>query len=82
MTTQQAKALGTTVAKTSSGVRVKFGQTNGRPCLHLLYDRQSHTIYSEAEWEDHPENRVNKPRRPRATFDPAIRAAVANKEAK
>lgn len=81
-----ARKLATRVAKESDDVRVKFGETNGKVCLHLIVvggRRYSNTIFTEAEWSDHPENKYNRPRRREVSeqVDEAIISAVANKEA-
>jgi hypothetical protein len=89
---KEARKLATQIVKQSVNTRVKFGTTNGRLCLHLATDHRkedrgfggtrSTTIYSEAEWEEHPENVYNKPR---AVEDELIISgvaeAIANKEA-
>lgn len=60
MTEKEARALATRIAKSSTGVRVKFGRTNGEHVLHLLIDRQSETIASAVEWDEHPANLANR----------------------
>lgn len=55
-----ARALATKIVKESSGV-VKFGETNGKICLHVRFipslgerSAASITIYSLSEWDDVP----------------------------
>ncbi len=62
---KSARALATTVAKQSNGVSVKIGETNGKPVLHLVNKNvapkiASRNVTSEAEWDAHPWNRINK----------------------
>lgn len=85
-----ARALATTVAKTSDGISVKLGRTNGKPVLHLIQrqaddrDAKSWTIASEAEWAAHPAHKENQPRKQRSVSNEdeiAISEAIANKEA-
>lgn len=75
LTEIDARKLATRVAKESDGI-VRFGKTNGEVCLHIRCDRQSETIYSEPQWEDHRWNRSNRPRKRQATAE--IMEAVAN----
>lgn len=88
MTEKEARELATQVAKQSHGVRVKFGCTNGRRCLHLIVNHPdqglaySETIYEPWEWADHEENLTERPkRRERRDEDMDIQSAVRNKEA-
>lgn len=56
---REARHLGRQVVKDSKDVRVKFGMTNGRRCLHIrstTEPRESRTIYSSAGWDEHPAN--------------------------
>jgi len=83
MNTQDARKLSTRVAKESSNVVVRFGRTNGRDCLHLRQmgkELASETIYSEEEWNLHPWNFANRPKKKKQVY-PDILNAVANKEA-
>lgn len=85
MSPAEIKKLATRIAKESNNVVMKFGKTNGRPCLHLNHtapkdkSRSSFTIYSSDEWHIHPWNNANRPKT--KAIDPDIAAAVANKEA-
>lgn len=87
MTQKEARELATRVAKESHGVRVKFGRTNGRECLHLIVNHPdqgfsySETIYESWEWEEHEENYAARPKRREQREDQAVKEAVANKEA-
>lgn len=47
------------IVKQSRGVSVRFGCTNGRPCLHLKSRGESETIYSTSEWAAHRWNTAN-----------------------
>jgi hypothetical protein len=78
LTVDDARKLGTRVAKESEGI-VRFGITNGRHCLHIRCEGQSNTIYTAAEWDAHRFNRLNRKREKRADRD--VLDAVANKEA-
>lgn len=86
MNTLEARKLATRIAKESSGVIVKFGRTNGRHCLHLCQSGKdakyimSETIYSVEEWNLHPWNFANRPKK-KIQIDPDILNGVANKEA-
>lgn len=64
LTTETARKLATTVAKESTGVSVKIGETNGLPVLHLIHRdlRTSVNITSEADWAEHPWNKYNRPK--------------------
>lgn len=66
MDTQESRKLATRVAKESSSVVIKFGRTKGKNCLHLrlLGDTpDSQTIYSVEEWNLHPWNFANRPKK-------------------
>lgn len=91
--TDAQRKLATRVAKESNKVTVRFGHTNGRPCLHLrLHENKdpstsAETIYSVQEWNLHPWNNANKPRKKRDGGDIAaedqdidVLDAVANRE--
>lgn len=58
LSTKEARALATMVAKTSNGVSVKFGCTNGKNVLHLNGPRRSFTISEEWEWAEHDWNKL------------------------
>jgi hypothetical protein len=87
-----ARALATRVAKESSNVTVRFGETNGRICLHLRLRKSkdpstaSETIYSVEEWNLHPWNNANRPRKTNnekvdeAADHHDLLEAIANKE--
>ena len=60
-----AKKLGTQIVKDANGARVKFGKTNGKPCLHIMFDRKASTIYDASEWERHPFNNVGRKKQKR-----------------
>lgn len=54
-----ARKFGKKIVKDASNVRVKFGKTNGRICLHVFvpgHDTSGRTIYTPGEWENHPAN--------------------------
>lgn len=54
-----ARKFGKKIVKDASDVRVKFGKTNGRICLHVFvpgHDTSGRTIYTPGEWENHPAN--------------------------
>lgn len=94
LTTDAQRKLATRVAKESDKVTVRFGHTNGRPCLHLSLhgskdpSTSAETIYSVQEWNLHPWNNANKPRKKKVSGDTAadqqdldVLDAVANREA-
>lgn len=59
----EGRKLARRIVKEAPGVRVKFGNTNGRECLHVYIPGATlgRTIYSAGEWENHPANpRVSK----------------------
>jgi hypothetical protein len=68
MTIKESRNLATSIARTSDGVVVKLGVTNGRNCLHLVVSRNdgagrradSVTIYSPIDWQFSKYN--NRPR--------------------
>ena len=74
LTDKSARELARRVAEQSSGVKVKFGRTNGQPVLHLVRSvndareiaegtaRASETIASAVEWHQHRWNRYNQPK--------------------
>ncbi len=68
------------------GVRVIYGRTNGRDCLHLVKNermdkpvRLSFTIYSQAEWDHHPWNSAARKKDKQENTE--VLAAVANRGA-
>lgn len=75
LTEKTATELATRVAKQSSGVKVKFGRTNGQAVLHLVRKhpevgddgsiRGSETIKSVSDWDQHRWNRYNQPKQPK-----------------
>lgn len=60
MNSVEARKLATVVAKQSSGVSVKIGQTNGVAVLHLIKKTgTSETIFHAWQWAEHPWNSQN-----------------------
>lgn len=88
LTAESARKLATRVAKESSGVSVKIGETNGMPVLHLVSRNlpskfAARNVESEADWDEHPWNRYNsqpRPQKERRAIE-GVAEAVANKEA-
>lgn len=72
-------SLAETVRK-EHGVRIKFGRTNSRDCLHLTHSEQtgSWTIYEGWEWDAHPWNSYSRKEK-RANRE--VQEAVANVDA-
>jgi len=75
---QIAQRLAETV-KQEQDVSVQLGKTNGRPCLHIMKDRQSYTIYEEHEWDHHLWN--GSAARARKEANAETLEAIANKAA-
>jgi hypothetical protein len=68
------------------GVRVVYGRTNGRDCLHIYRTERmdpppklSFTIYTQEEWDQHPWNYTVRKKDKRENAD--VLAAVKNREA-
>jgi hypothetical protein len=83
---ESARKLATRVAKESSGISVKIGETNGKPVLHLVNRNMppkiaSRNLTSAADWDEHPWNRQNAPRQKERKPIEGVAEAVANKEA-
>lgn len=63
--TDAAKKLATQVAKQSTGISVKIGETNGKAVLHLVNRLMpgkiaSQNVVNEADWAEHPWNKQNQ----------------------
>lgn len=73
MTELEARKLGRAIVSTTNGIRVSFGRTNGRRCLHLMVSAEasvtgtaySDTIYTQTDWHQHRQNTATR-RRERA----------------
>jgi hypothetical protein len=82
LTERDARQLAKQIVKDASNVRVKFGTTNGRLCLHVYVPGSTvgRTIYSAGEWDSHPANqRAN--RNKNFAAEQATEALMANKDA-
>lgn len=80
-TMDAARKFGKQVVKDGSNVRVKFGKTNGRICLHVFVPGATlgRTIYTPGEWENHPANQRQRRNKNFAAEQP-IEALMANKD--
>lgn len=80
-TVQDARELAKRVAQESSGVKVKFGNVNGKPVLHLINENiedrrlRSNDIRNAGEWVEHPWNRTTQRKR-NADLDAGVAAAA------
>lgn len=80
-TDKDARELAKRVAQESSGVKIKFGNVNGRPVLHIVNENiedrrvRSNDIRNVAEWIEHPWNRTTQRKR-NADLDAGVEAAA------
>lgn len=83
LTEKGARDLARQIVKDASNARVKFGNTNGRICLHVFVpgsNDQGRTIYNAAGWDSHPANQ-RASRNKRFAAEQETEALIANKEA-
>jgi len=78
---KEARELSREIAKSSRGVVIKQGKTNGRVCLHLTVSGSNYdttTIYHAWEWDEHPQNQSYQ-RRLQKQEDRDLAEVIANR---
>jgi hypothetical protein len=66
MSVTEAQELAARIRKEADDkVSASPAKTNGEGRVHLRYERTSETLTRVSEWDDHPLNRKNAPRKPR-----------------